>query len=805
VLSTRAQLEQAIEDAIWLLPPQVAGAPFTFQNPLRALEDRDFDTAVMTAASALEVQPFLTEAEYHEALEKGHFRSTDLDGVLAEEPNTDVIAGIHDRHSLRRSLALHPPRAFDARSIQWLREESDLLSRFRPDSALAGRNDSAEVGALYEAILKKSHQRSRPPDAHERPRDAILAATGLDLDVVVRPFFVRVLRLFTGLGQKAPMANCEHGLFSAVRVWMATEGKGVLPPELQPLTALLESETARKNDAVAFVSDCLNALGVQPPDCSGYIICKLLMLRGWAALFAWLQRPSVAQSVTPAPRYRLADFLAVQLALTVASVEGQLANPRGWQFLTRSEADSKSVHLVEAFRLFDACQILGLSASEIGSISDVEFDRLRAEIDSFPEIDRRRILHLAYERGLERQLFEQVAATVPIIKAPHKPSLAYVVFCADDKQTVVRQLIEEQWPGIQTDGVPSFLGPQAKDPASADLETRIDAVARLMALTGLDENWPRLIVFAGHGEVAAKSVPDWRSYCGVCRGNCNVSNARHLADWANDPAVRRGLQLRGLSVPMESWFVAVQAHLGPHGGVEVVGREGIPDIHLERLVRVETMLQNTITGQDPSGWRAESNSFLRTLMSPIRRRLSAWFPAPNARASVARGHPGCNLCLVGFSTVPKELLGDNGAFVASYEPERDPNGRTLAGLLGELIPACGKVNLNYFFARTDIEHFGLGNEQSNEDGELKHADSDLCAGLPWKEVSGHIPIRLTIIVAGTLERVTSAMDHCPQAAVLVERGWVHLAVHDGKDVVRHLSTATGTLEVVGRTVTKKRC
>jgi hypothetical protein len=36
----------------------------------------------------------------------------------------------------------------------------------------------------------------------------------------------------------------------------------------------------------------------------------------------------------------------------------------------------------------------------------------------------------------------------------------------------------------------------------------------------------------------------------------------------------------------------------------------------------------------------------------------------------------------------------------------------------ELIPACSKVNLDYFFARTDIDRFGVSIAHSTESGEI---------------------------------------------------------------------------------------
>lgn len=50
MIDHRNVLENAVRNAARLLPPHVVGAPFVYENPLRAFEDWDFDEAVIEAA-----------------------------------------------------------------------------------------------------------------------------------------------------------------------------------------------------------------------------------------------------------------------------------------------------------------------------------------------------------------------------------------------------------------------------------------------------------------------------------------------------------------------------------------------------------------------------------------------------------------------------------------------------------------------------------------------------------------------------------------------------------------------------------
>jgi len=119
--------------------------------------------------------------------------------------------------------------------------------------------------------------------------------------------------------------------------------------------------------------------------------------------------------------------------------------------------------------------------------------------------------------------------------------------------------------------------------------------------------------------------------------------------------------------------------------------------------------------------------------------------------------------------------------MASYDPHQGVAG--LATLLEELIPACSKINLDYFFARTDIEHFGV-RDPKHFAGELRFDDGDLHSGLPWCAVKDHEPVRLIAIVADTFERVQRALKVSRESRNLVDNDWVFLAAYQGNELSR---------------------
>ena len=779
-----------MRSAALLLPPHVVGAPFAYENPLRAFEDRDFDEAVIEAARLYGAQPFLSEEAYHQALAAGQFLPEDIQSILSMEPNKEICAGGLDRRSLRRAMLTQAPRLFDARTIQWIIKETDLLLRFRTDSVLrnrlapaskGSRAEGVEVKALFDAVAGRVPESTTEVHEYARPRDGVLAATGVDLDDIVVPFFVYLLRSFTGIGQRWPMREREQGFLAATRLWIADEKPDSFPAELKSLAGLFEAQAAEKDDSLGVAVHCIEALGVPLGQWNDFVRRKLLALRGWASLFAYLEQFAETPGASSAPKHRLIDFLAVYLTVTVAAVKSVTPNPSDWRFMKSRGKGVSRARLVTIAEIFDVAQIIGLSSSDIRSLPDDEFGRLRTEIAAFGEFERRRLLKLAYGRGRKRQMLRSLMLASRADVPSEKQQLARIVFCADDKQSLLRLRLAERCRSLQTHGVPSFLKPTSPITAEMRNEDKVDAVSRLIALIGLASNSASLVVLVGHANIPENLAPDWSSHCGVCEGGCDAEHARRLADWANDSKVRVGLQLRGITLSADTWFLAA-SHSRVQSKIEILERERVPELHAGTLSKVEALLGAVASG-GRTGQPSRSGLGRWPLAGKVLERAAAVFEKPSATdlaSSRATGHPGCALCLIGFDHASK-ALPDHGAFMASYDAAADTDGHVLASLLEELVPACAEVNLDYFFARVDNDQYGVSVKHSTESGEMKGPIGDLRAGLPWGAVEEHEPLRLLVIVRAPPEVVRQALHESPHSMALVTKKWVRLTcMHEEK-------------------------
>jgi uncharacterized protein YbcC (UPF0753/DUF2309 family) len=776
VVERRSCLEGALRHAARFLPPHVNGAPFTYRNPLGVFEDRDFDSAVREAAQVYGAQPFLSEDAYHQALASEQFVAEDIEAVLALQPNSRVCAGWPERASLRLAMSTHRPRVFDAQTIRWSLDETDLLRRFRMDTTLprksnGARSEAVDVKELFEAVAERVCESPADSPALPRPRDAILAATGVDVDDVVLPFFVRLLRSYTGIGQRRPMRGRERGFLSAAQIWVAAEGSDSIPAGLRHLAALFDAQTVEKDDSLGVAVKCTEALGIPARFWNEFVRRKILALRGWAGLFACLQQFADAAGTTQAPTYRLIDYLAVYLTVTVAAIKNVAPNPAGWRFLPEREVDPSGARMVAVAEIFDVAQIMGLSPLDVRLLSDDDFARLRAEISLFDQFERRRVLHEAYERGRDRTTLRRLDRVRQSSVRNGARPLALIVFCADDKQYLFRQHIEGRCERFRTSGVQAFLG-TSSDTADCGVGEKIDAVARFILLIGLVSNSPSLVVLVGHPKVSEDRVLDWSVHCGVCDGKCDVERAQRLASWANSSAVREGLRLRGVELPADTWFLAAH-HSSQAHAIAVHNRNSVPELHLDALSKFEALLKEVTR----IGGRSAHSRHIRLehwpFVGKVLEKVAMMFgKCPDA--GPASGHPGCTLCLIGFDRDIRTLPG-RGAFLASYDAEGDPDGRLLAALIDELGPACSKVNLDYFFSRTDIDQFGVSTAHSTESGEMKDREADLRAGLPWSAVEAHEPLRLLIVVAAPADLVRRSLGASPRCAALVSRSWVRLA------------------------------
>ncbi|MCZ2147610.1 MAG: DUF2309 domain-containing protein [Bryobacterales bacterium] len=443
-MTDRGQLEQgrveklrsAVEHAAHLLPRQGPIGVFVHHNTLHAFEHLPFEQAVVEAWRLFGAEPYMSEAAYRSELARGRIQLADIDAVLDGEPDAAVFAGL-SRGSLRRAMITPGVREFDAATILWRAEQGDLARDFR----------HAALRALFEACFQRTIAHEEEP-APPRP-----------VDEIIHPWLIRLCSMFLDQGAAYwPMPNRERGFYESVRVLLGQRG-GIFPKYLAGLDEEFRRQESLSFSAVDAVLDFLAAQHHGESAWRDVLQSELLALPGWAGMMRRLEEdPSLAPHV--ALPCSLMDFLAVRLTMSrVASRMGAAeAAPEESPLKTREKR-----RLSRSARVYDAARVIRLSANEVTRLSDSGWASFVKEVRAFNGIERRRVLHLAYERWHEREILRGLAShrkyrgLSGMPDAPVRPP-AQVFFCLDEREESMRRALEESDPRVETYSSAGYFG-----------------------------------------------------------------------------------------------------------------------------------------------------------------------------------------------------------------------------------------------------------------------------------------------------------------------------------------------------------
>ncbi|RKT54394.1 DUF2309 domain-containing protein [Saccharothrix australiensis] len=447
-------IAELVGRAAALLPEQGPLQAFVHHNTLHAFEHLPFTDAVTRAAGVLGTEPYQGEAAFHGFLRSGRITTADLDAVVAAEVVDDgvpvVPGGPTPRrfHEVRLRHHVEVPRG---PALDWLLAETDAVDATDP------RWD----------LLRSCAPPPAAPPPRPRPRDRVLAATGVDPDHLAHPLLIRFTAAFLDQGVALwPMPGREHGLLAAFRDLYGRAG-GPPDPFLRGLGACLRSQRGWSAERTA--EWALAELGVPGEDRAEVVTATLLSLRGWAGMVRQFELRPDRAPVEPRAA-RLVDYLAVQLTLDVFATRHVLATAEPGDGVGRGPAGGMAgadrtagVGVVGAATGRGAGLELAYEAFVLARLMDVPLtDRAGAAawlavVDRCDEVERRRLLHLAYERRHRIGVLDGLAAHQRVA-TPAGAVAFQAVFCLDEREESVRRHLEECCPAAETFGYAGFFG-----------------------------------------------------------------------------------------------------------------------------------------------------------------------------------------------------------------------------------------------------------------------------------------------------------------------------------------------------------
>jgi len=429
----REKLLHAVEHAAHLLPAQGPIGVFIHHNTLHAFEHLPFERAVVEASQLFGTEPYMSEAAYRGDYARGRIHMDDINAVLESKPDAVVFPGL-TRRSLRRAMIAPGVREFDGATILWRTEQGDLALDFRHPA----------LRALFDACFERTVVYGAEP-LPPRP-----------IDDIIHPWLIRLCSVFLDQGTAYwPMPYRERGFYQCVRTLLGKRGS-ILPRYLRGLDREFRRQEENSFSAVDAVLDYLETEYVPESQWEEILQSELLALPGWAGLMRKLEEsPGLAphESIPCS----LMDFLAVRLTLS------RVAAFRGGGETAPQENPLKTqerVRLSRAARIYDAARVVSFSAAEVKLLSDSDWESFVNEVKACNGIERRRILHLAYERWHERSILLGLSSHRKYrgLACLNGRPRAQVFFCIDEREESIRRALEELHPDVETFGAAGYFG-----------------------------------------------------------------------------------------------------------------------------------------------------------------------------------------------------------------------------------------------------------------------------------------------------------------------------------------------------------
>ncbi|MCW8924565.1 MAG: DUF2309 domain-containing protein [Gammaproteobacteria bacterium] len=314
-------------------------------------------------------------------------------------------------------------------------------------------------------------------------------------------------------------------------------------------------------------------------------------------------------------------------------------------------------------------------------------------------------------------------------------------------------------------------------------EEQADRVENFLRTIGLVTGYAPFVIMMGHGS-SSQNNPHMAAYdCGACSGRHGGPNARIFAAMANRPEIRERLQQRGLDIPQDTVFLGAE-----HNTCDEV----IEWYDMDQLSDAQSQAWQMVNEKLDQACRLSAHERSRRFMSASTKMDNdaalAHVVARSYDFSQARpelGHATNATAFIGRRSLSQGAFFDRRAFLISYDPSTDPEGKIVENILLNAGPVGAGINLEYYFSTVNNEKYGCGTKIMHNltglFGVMEGASSDLRTGLPVQMIEIHEAMRLLVMVEAKTEILGAIYQHQPVIQELVGKRWIQLAAIDPDD------------------------
>jgi uncharacterized protein YbcC (UPF0753/DUF2309 family) len=314
-----------------------------------------------------------------------------------------------------------------------------------------------------------------------------------------------------------------------------------------------------------------------------------------------------------------------------------------------------------------------------------------------------------------------------------------------------------------------------------DLEAKVALAARVLHAMGLEQRLAPLVLLVGHGSQSVNNAHAAALDCGACCGQTGEVNARSLAHLLNEPAVRRGLLDRGLTIPPSTVFMAA-LHNTTTDEIEGFDLDLLTRAALtswERLQAVFAQACDQVRRERAPRLQLDPRAPHDDLLGQLRRRANdgaqtrpEWGLAGNAAFLIAPRHRSRGAVLQGR------------CFLHDYDASQDGDGSVLELLMTAPLLVTHWINWQYHASTCDPLRLGSGNKLLHNVvggslGVFEGNGGDLRIGLPRQSLHDgerwmHEPLRLTVVIDAPAAAIEAVIGKHAVVRQLLDNGWLHL-------------------------------